>query len=194
MTDPKCTHALDEVCWSERDTYTSKGILVAKRAIPVCTHKADANPPTPSQDERDAEGIPPVWFDYEGEGLNLYWRNPFDGSPFSRKAEKIASFWWPAHPPEDTERVEKWFERIAARACGISARETQSEDRSLEKMRVYLLKYREAYAEDLFTPIAEVQKNDGSDSFTTRVSAHMGRFLIDNMIRALPKVLSPKGD
>jgi hypothetical protein len=179
MTEQKCTHALDEVCWSERDTYDSKGNLVAKRAIPVCTHKADqkncpeCNPqgypdpikpfvpcpvcdlPTKSQDERDADGIPPVWFDYEGEGLNLYWRNPFDGSPFSGKAEKIASFWWPAHPPEDTERVEKWFERIAARACGISARETQSEDRSLEKMRVYLLEYREAYAEDLFTPIAE---------------------------------------
>jgi hypothetical protein len=53
MTDPKCTHALDEVCWSERDTYDSNGNLVAKRAILVCTHKT--NPPAPSQDERDAE-------------------------------------------------------------------------------------------------------------------------------------------
>ncbi len=41
MADIKCTHALDEVCWSERDTYDSKGNLVTKRAIPMCTHKAD---------------------------------------------------------------------------------------------------------------------------------------------------------
>jgi hypothetical protein len=46
--------------------------------------------------------------------------------------------------------------------------------------------YREAYAEDMFTPIASGEKNDGTDRFTTRVSGHMGRFVLDNVIRDIP--------
>lgn len=47
----------------------------------------------------------------------------------------------------------------------------------------HLRAYREAYAEDIFTPVAHGEKNDGTDRFTTRVSAHMGRFVLDNLIK-----------
>lgn len=51
-------------------------------------------------------------------------------------------------------------------------------ERIIEKLR----EYRQAYAEDLFTPIKSGEKNDGTDRFTTRVSGHMGRFILDNLI------------
>lgn len=56
--------------------------------------------------------IPKVAYRYEGEELALYWTNPW-----SKQEEKIATFWWPTHPVEETKQVESWFERIANRAC-----------------------------------------------------------------------------
>lgn len=55
---------------------------------------------------------PPVTWRYVGDALELWWRNPWNGTE-----ERIASFWWPAHPIEATAQAEEWFETIAARAC-----------------------------------------------------------------------------
>ena len=52
-----------------------------------------------------------VYRRYVGEELALFWINPW-----SKEEEKIATFWWPAHPIEETEKVEKMFEEIADRA------------------------------------------------------------------------------
>jgi hypothetical protein len=51
---------------------------------------------------------PDVSWKYIGEELALFWINPW-----SKQEEKIATFWWPAHPVEDTAMVEKWFEEYA---------------------------------------------------------------------------------
>jgi len=60
-----------------------------------------------------ASAMPPkVRWEYEGDGLCLFWDNPWSG-----EKEKIATFWWPAHPPEATEAAEAMFETIASRAC-----------------------------------------------------------------------------
>lgn len=45
--------------------------------------------------------------DDETGGPAFFWRNPWTG-----KREKIANLWWPEHPPEATEQVEKLFERL----------------------------------------------------------------------------------
>lgn len=45
---------------------------------------------------------------YVGDELALFWK-----SPWSQMTEKIATFWWPAHPPAATEHAEKFFEEIA---------------------------------------------------------------------------------
>jgi hypothetical protein len=56
---------------------------------------------------------PPVTWRYIDDGeLALFWTNPWDG-----KEEKIATFWWPTHPIEETSAVEKMFEDIAEKAC-----------------------------------------------------------------------------
>lgn len=49
---------------------------------------------------------------YVGEELALFWINPWSGVE-----EKIATFWWPGHPVEETAQVEEWFEGIARRAA-----------------------------------------------------------------------------
>lgn len=54
-----------------------------------------------------------VSWKYIGEELALFWINPWD-----QKEEKIATFWWPAHPMEETSFVEKEFEKIAFNATG----------------------------------------------------------------------------
>jgi len=51
---------------------------------------------------------PPIRWQYQGEELCIFWTNPYNGNP-----EKIASFWWPVHPPEDTARIEGTFEEMA---------------------------------------------------------------------------------
>ncbi len=53
---------------------------------------------------------PTVWWEYIGEELAIFWNSPFGGDK-----EKIASFWWPCHPPESTGEVERFFEILAAR-------------------------------------------------------------------------------
>lgn len=55
-------------------------------------------------------------WEYIGEELSIFWE-----SPYGHGKEKIASFWWPCHPPEKTEEVEQAFEAIAAWACLYSA-------------------------------------------------------------------------
>jgi hypothetical protein len=51
-------------------------------------------------------------WEYIGEELAVFWN-----SPYGYGKEKIASFWWPVHPPELTGDVEKRFENIAATLC-----------------------------------------------------------------------------
>lgn len=53
-----------------------------------------------------------VFLKYIGEELALFWFNPWNGSE-----EKIATFWWPAHPIDATDEAEKLFEDIGSRAC-----------------------------------------------------------------------------
>lgn len=55
---------------------------------------------------------PEVTWEYIGEELALFWE-----SPYGHGKEKIATFWWPFHPPEKTVEVENLFERI----FGVSA-------------------------------------------------------------------------
>lgn len=40
----------------------------------------------------------------ETGGPAFFWVNPWDG-----KRERVASLWWPTHPPEKTEEVERIF-------------------------------------------------------------------------------------
>lgn len=47
-------------------------------------------------------------WEYIGEELVIFWVNPY-----TNKKEKIANFWWPEHPPEDTKKIEKIFETLA---------------------------------------------------------------------------------
>lgn len=52
--------------------------------------------------------VPALLWEYVGEELALFWE-----SPYGHGKEKIASFWWPAHPVEATADVERLFETIA---------------------------------------------------------------------------------
>lgn len=52
-----------------------------------------------------------IWWEYVGEELALFWE-----SPYGHGREKIATFWWPLHPPEMTKEVERLFEQIATSA------------------------------------------------------------------------------
>lgn len=61
-----------------------------------------------------------VTWQYIGEELALFWTNPWSGTE-----EKIATFWWPAHPIEETNYVQLVFEAIAERAAGERIREPQ---------------------------------------------------------------------
>ena len=76
---------------------------------------------------------PKVWWEYIGEELAIFWE-----SPFGHGKEKIASFWWPAHPVEATAEVEFAFERIAEQLAAQPPAEapavTPSE--SLRKFRI----------------------------------------------------------
>jgi len=55
---------------------------------------------------------PKTSWEYIGEELAIFWE-----SPYGHGKEKIASFWWPAHPPEATAEVEALFEAIAERVA-----------------------------------------------------------------------------
>jgi hypothetical protein len=50
----------------------------------------------------------PLSWEYISEELAIFW-----DSPYGHGKEKIASFWWPAHPVEATAEVEARFEVIA---------------------------------------------------------------------------------
>lgn len=65
---------------------------------------------------------PKIECSYIGEELALWWTNPWSG-----KKEKIATFWWPGHPPEETKLVESWFESIGANASIPQTREGPAE-------------------------------------------------------------------
>lgn len=54
-------------------------------------------------------------WEYVGEELAIFWE-----SPFGHGKEKIASFWWPAHPPENTKEIEEAFEGWASMLCLMS--------------------------------------------------------------------------
>lgn len=67
-----------------------------------------------AEETRPMKTAPKITWRYVDDGgeLALFWTSPWGGAE-----EKIATFWWPGHPPEATEEVEKMFEAIAARAC-----------------------------------------------------------------------------
>lgn len=77
----------------------------------------------PPEEEAKSDNVPLVigryWPTESDSELALLWTNPWSG-----KEEKIATFWWPTHPPEATAQVEKWFEEIATR---LSRNELQPE-------------------------------------------------------------------
>jgi len=52
-------------------------------------------------------------WEYRGEGLYIFWNNPFNGGI----KEDVAMFMWPSHPPELTSEVEKTYEQLANRFC-----------------------------------------------------------------------------
>ena len=62
------------------------------------------------------EPAPPLTWEYVGEELAIFWT-----SPYGNGKEKIASFWWPAHPVEATAEVEAMFERYASRLASPSS-------------------------------------------------------------------------
>jgi hypothetical protein len=43
----------------------------------------------------------------ETGGPAFFWKNPWTGN-----REKVASLWWPTHPPEETEAVEQLFSEL----------------------------------------------------------------------------------
>ena len=72
-----------------------------------------------------------VSWEYIGEELAVFWENPY-----GHGKEKIASFWWPFHPPEATAEVEFYFEVIAeAMVRGIKLTENNPIVSSLQKER-----------------------------------------------------------
>lgn len=48
--------------------------------------------------------------EYRGEGLYIYWQNPFSDG----KKEDVLMFMWPSHPVESTREVEQIYEALAA--------------------------------------------------------------------------------
>lgn len=74
----------------------------------------------------------------EGGELAIYWVNPW-----SHQEEKIATFWWPAHPVEATEQVERWFEKIANAATKMTALDQAEADAAA--MRELMLKYVDSF-------------------------------------------------
>lgn len=81
---------------------------------------------------RDEEETPTqVWWEYvDGEELAIFWN-----SPYGHGKEKIATFWWPIHPPENTRDVELAFEVIASKLGdrGESAEQEQNKADSESK-------------------------------------------------------------
>lgn len=73
--------------------------------------------------------VPKLSWEYVGEELAVFWE-----SPYGYGREKIASFWWPKHPPESTKEVESFFEFIASRIiesycnCGADRTGPSAED------------------------------------------------------------------
>lgn len=78
--------------------------------------------------------------------------------------------------------IQGWLARDTSIGYRVKANARKKRTR---EMIAYCKKYREAYTEEVFTPLAPGEKNDGTDVFTTRVSAQMGRFILDNIIRDL---------
>jgi len=84
-----------------------------RAAIQRLTEKIEAI--IQAQPDETAAPLAVSW-EYVGEELAIFWENPY-----GHGKEKIASFWWPKHPPEKTNEVEDYFEQIANRATVLSA-------------------------------------------------------------------------
>ncbi len=76
-----------------------------------------------------ARELPQVSWEYLGEELALFWE-----SPYGAGKEKIATFWWPVHPVENTKEVEALFEAIASRAA-FAASEVSRVEAALAEMK-----------------------------------------------------------
>ena len=63
-----------------------------------------------------------ITWGYEGEGLVLRWKNPFNGG----RVETLAMMMWPIHAPEVTAEVEQMYEYIAADICAALAKAPQA--------------------------------------------------------------------
>jgi hypothetical protein len=66
-----------------------------------------------------------ISWEYLNEELAIFWQ-----SPYGNGKEKIATFWWPTHPPECTNEVEDLFESLAARitVSNVALREKMQRD------------------------------------------------------------------
>lgn len=55
------------------------------------------------------DGIPLLYFDETGysNGPAVMWINPWNGQP-----EAVCAFWWPTHPPEQTELIEHVWDEL----------------------------------------------------------------------------------
>jgi hypothetical protein len=71
--------------------------------------------PQPSeQPEQPAEQtfeMPTLAWEYRGDGLYIYWNNPFDIDQGGK--QDVAMFMWPTHSPETTATVEQVYEAMA---------------------------------------------------------------------------------
>lgn len=77
------------------------------------------------------DAIPLLWFDETGynAGSAIMWINPWSGKP-----EAVCSFWWPSHPPDETEAIEALWDRLGA--AFAAAPEARS---AIERVRKGLL-------------------------------------------------------
>jgi hypothetical protein len=56
-----------------------------------------------------ARELPKLYYDYD-ECVEVFWYNPWDN-----QKEKLFMMMWPAHPIEETKKVEEWFQQYAER-------------------------------------------------------------------------------
>lgn len=79
----------------------------------------------------------------ETGGPTIFWTNPWNG-----KREKVASLWWPTHPPEVTAEVEALWDHLgqlfaeSAALCSRPAREDHAamRDKAIDEViRTFLL-------------------------------------------------------
>jgi hypothetical protein len=127
--------------------------------------------------------IPPLMIrDEERNGIyNFYIISSGDSglrmTDMRLRAEKLNDDWVSALPIRD------------ACIALIESAFLEIERETLERVQIYLKKYREAYTEDIF-PVVDMEQFD--PDVRTAVAGRMGRFVLDNCINDVP-TLGEKG-